>query len=209
MKLAIFGATGGVGRNLMNQALEAGHEVTVLTRDADRLHRPDKRLTVLEGDVRDPAAVARVVEGQDAVLVALGAPLMDNSGIREAGTRTVVDAMKAAGVQRLICLSVFGAGESWAQLPRLYRWVIMPLVLRRVLKDHVAQEAIIRASGLDWSLARPGNFTDGALTGNYWHGAELPERKLSMKISRADVADYMLRQLGQAGASGRAEAISY
>lgn len=209
MKLAIFGATGGVGRNLVKQALDAGHEVTVLTRNADKLHRPGGRLTVIEGDVRDPAAVSRVVEGKDAVFVALGAPIMDNSGIREAGTRTVVDAMKSSGVRRLICLSVFGAGESWSQLPRFYRWIIMPLILRRVLADHVAQEAIVRASGLDWSLARPGNFTDGALTGNYWHGDELPERRLSMKISRADVADYMLRQLDETVLGGRAEAVCY
>lgn len=208
MKVAIFGASGGVGRNLVKQAQAAGHEVTVLTRDPRKFHMPDASMKVIAGDVRDPAAVATAVAGQDAVLVALGAPLMDRSGIRADGTAVIVDAMQAASVRRIVCLSVFGAGDSWALLPRFYRWFVMPVVLRRVLKDHIAQEAIIRKSNLDWSLVRPVNFTDGDLTGDYWHGTELPERKLSMKISKADVADFMIKGLGGALRPGAAEAVS-
>lgn len=208
MKIAIFGATGGVGSNLLKQALAAGHDVTALTRDARKLHRPGQSLTVLEGDVRDPQAVRRVVEGQDAVLVALGAPLLDKSGIRAEGTRVIVGAMQETAVRRLVCLSVFGAGDSWALLPRFYRWFVMPVILRRVLKDHVAQEVIVRSSDLDWSLVRPANFTDGDMTGTYWHGQHLPMRQLSMKISRADVADFMLKGLGDRAGIGQAECVS-
>lgn len=208
MKVAIFGASGGVGRNLVKQAQAAGHEVTLLTRDPRKFHNSDRSLTVIGGDVLDPQAVGRAVAGQDAVLVALGAPLMDRSGIRAHGTAVIVDAMQAAGVSRIVCLSVFGAGDSWALLPRFYRWFVMPVVLHRVLKDHVAQEKIIRSSGLDWSLVRPVNFTDGDLTGDYWHGTELPARKLSMKISKADVADFMLKGLVGALRPGSAEAVS-
>jgi uncharacterized protein YbjT (DUF2867 family) len=208
MKVAIFGATGGVGRNLLEQALAAGHDVTALARDPQKLHRADQSLTVVEGDVRDADAVRGVVDGQDAVLIALGAPLLDNSGIRAEGTRVIVDAMQKSGVRRLVCLSVFGAGDSWALLPRFYRWFVMPVILRRVLKDHVAQEAVVASSVLEWSLVRPANFTDGDLTGTYWHGQHPPMHQLSMKISRADVADFMLKGLGDRAGIGQAECVS-
>lgn len=208
MKVAVFGASGGVGRNLVKQAQAAGHEVTVLTRDPRKFHKPGQSLRVIGGDVRDARAVAQTVEGQDAVLVALGAPLRDRSGVRAEGTRVIAEAMQAAGVRRLVCLSVFGAGDSWALLPRFYKWFVMPVILGRVLKDHVAQEEIVRSSGLDWSLVRPVNFTEGDLTRTYWHGNELPQRKLSMKISKADVADFMLKGLDGALRPGTAEAVS-
>jgi uncharacterized protein YbjT (DUF2867 family) len=209
MRLTVFGATGGVGRHIVAQALADGHTVRAMVRDPSRLEVAHSRLTVVQGDVLDAADAAAAVQGSDAVLVALGMPLFNRDGVRARGTANIVRAMRDHRVRRLVCLSVFGAGESWAMLPRLYRWVIGPVLLRHVIADHAEQEKIVAASGLDWVLARPGNFTDGERTRRYWHGAERPARRLKMNISRADVADFMLGRLAADAPVRRAECLSY
>ncbi len=207
MKVAVFGASGGVGRNLVKQAQAAGHEVTVLTRDPRKFHKRGNRCAS-SGVMCGCPAVAQTVEGQDAVLVALGAPLRDRSGVRAEGTRVIAKAMQAAGCAtaglpvRLRCWRQLGAAAPVLQM------VCRASDPGAVLKDHVAQEEIVRSSGLDWSLVRPVNFTEGDLTRTYWHGNELPQRKLSMKISKADVADFMLKGLDGALRPGTAEAVS-
>lgn len=209
MRLAIFGATGGVGRNLVDQALSDGHQVTAFTRAPEKFGKPHPSLRLVRGDVRDPEAVTRAIIGQDAVLCALGMPLFNRDNLRTAGTKVIVDAMKKADVNRLICLTVMGAGESWSLLPRRYRYFIAPVILGRVIADHESQEQLIRESGLDWTIVRPGNFTEGTRTGDYQHGFEHADRSLKLKISRADVADFMMRQITDRSYLHRAAAISY
>ena len=111
MKLTIFGAGGAIGRRLTAQALAAGHDVTAFVREPSRLGQAHPRLRVMRGDVLDAAAVERAVLGRDAVLCALGAPLLNRDGVRLRGTRVIVRAMERAGVDRLICLSMLGVGE--------------------------------------------------------------------------------------------------
>ena len=156
MKIVVFGATGGTGRLIVEQALALG---------------------------------------QDAVLCALGMPLMNKDGLRAAGTRNIIDAMQACHVRRLICLSSFGVGDSYAFLPISYRYLVAPLVLRHVLADHERQETYIRDSDLDWTIVRPANLTGGPATGVYLQDTLRPHRRLEMKVSRADVAAYMLEHL--------------
>lgn len=193
-RITVFGGTRGVGRQVVEQALEAGHQVTVLARDPSRMDRKHPHLEVVAGDALNELDVARAIRGSDAVFVALGAPALSTSRIRSEGTRTIVHAMESLGVRRLICLSLLGAGESRKRLPFFYRWVIFPTYLRRPVADHERQERVVAASSLDWTVVRPPNLTDAPRTGDYEEGFDGLDG-LSLSISRADVADLMLREL--------------
>ncbi|HAE27378.1 MULTISPECIES: NAD(P)-dependent oxidoreductase [Hyphomonas] len=197
MRIAVFGSTGGVGRHFVSQALEKGMAVTALVRSPGNLAGLSEGLTQVTGDVTNEEAVHHTVAGADAVVCALGAPLLDKSGIRATGTASIIRAMKAARVNRLICLSSIGAGDSYPLIPALYKYFLGPLMMERMFADHEAQEAEIAASGLDWIIARPGPYRDGDRTGTYAHGvtADVPDRKLKFHINRADVADFLIRQL--------------
>ncbi|MCP5074391.1 MAG: SDR family oxidoreductase [Rhodobacteraceae bacterium] len=195
MKLTVFGATGGVGMLVVKQALAQGHDVTAFVRSPEKISDLYENIEIIQGDVLDPVAVRKALQGRDAAVCALGMPLMNKDGLRAKGTKNIVDVMEGAGVKRLICLSAFGVGDSWRLLPLIYRLIIVPLFLRRVIADHTAQEAHIRASGLDWTIVRPGNFVKGGLTGDYRHGVTDETRAFKLKISREDVADFLVKQL--------------
>jgi len=114
-------------------------------------------------------------------------------GLRSEGTRNIVQAMQAVGVRRLICQTTLGVGESWGNLNLLWKTVMFRGLLRRAFDDHVRQEEIVRSSGLDWTIVRPGAFTDGERTGRYHIGFPGTDRSVELRISRSDVADAMLR----------------
>ncbi|GGL28335.1 NAD(P)-dependent oxidoreductase [Nocardia jinanensis] len=193
MRIAVFGATGTVGQHIVEQALARGYEVTALTRDAARITRTHEHLRIVEGDVLDPEAVDRVVFGQDAVLVALG---NGRKGVvRAEGTRTVIDAMNRTGVKRLVCQSTLGAGDSRANLDFLWKYIMFGLLLRPAYADHQQQETYVRASDLEWTIVRPSAFTDGPRTGTYRRGFGANETGLSLKIARADIAEFLLDQV--------------
>lgn len=196
-RLALFGATGGTGRHLLEQALAAGWEVTVLARDPSRLDLSHPALTVETGDVLDAEAVRRVVDGAELVGSCLGAPPSSKARIRERGTRVLVDVMEDLGVERLVSLSSHGVGDSQAELPWFMRWLVLPLYLRGVFDDHAAQEEVVRASSLCWTLVRPPHLTDAPGTGAPRHGTELIPSGRTMKIPRADVAAFMLQALSE------------
>ncbi len=193
MKLVVFGSTGGIGHQLVEQALEQGHTVTAFARDPAKLEVEHANLTVVQGDVLDVASVEKAVDGQDAVLCALGAGAKGT--IRSEGTRNIVRAMEKAGVGRLICLSTLGVGSSRANLNFFWKHIMFGLLLRRAYADHVSQEDHVEKSRLDWTIVRPGAFTDGDRTGEYRHGFPSTDRSIKGKIARADVADFMLKQL--------------
>src|SRR5688572_8307075 len=116
MKLLIIGATGGTGRELVDQALEGGHSVTAFARDPSPLGEREG-LELVAGDVLDPAAVERAVAGHDAVLCTIGKPATSPGTVRSEGTENIVRAMRAGGPTRLICLSTIGLGETRALMP--------------------------------------------------------------------------------------------
>lgn len=207
--LAIFGATGGIGRELVKLALDAGHRVTALVRDPDRMDLTDPKLSLVEGDVRDEAAVARVVHGTDAVLCALGAPALSSSRVRSEGTEAIVRAMEGEGIDRLVFVSVFGAHESREALPFFLKYLLFPLYLRRAVADHERQEDILQGTDIGWTAVRPPFLTDGDHTGAYAHGFGGEIQGLTLDVSRADVADFMLRQLDTDRYLRRSAAISY
>ena len=193
MKLVIFGSTGSIGHHLVEQALEQEHTVTAFARNPAKLEIEHDDLAVVQGDVLDSASVEKAVDGQDAVLCALGAGAKGE--IRTEGTRNIVRAMEKAGVSRLICLSTLGVGDSRDSLNFFWKHIMFGLLLRGAYADHVSQEDCVKESSLDWTLVRPGAFTDGDRTGVYHHGFSSTDKTIKAKISRADVADFILKQL--------------
>src|ERR671918_958079 len=141
MRLLIFGATGGTGRELVSQALDRGHSVTAFARDPAALDQRDG-LRGIAGDVLDAAAVERAVADHEAVLCALGGPATRPGLVRSQGTRNIVQAMERSGPRRLICQSTIGIGDSRPLLPPLHRYLLVPL-LRRTFAEHERQEAAV------------------------------------------------------------------
>jgi uncharacterized protein YbjT (DUF2867 family) len=208
MRLLIFGATGGTGRELVRQALERGHSVTAFARDPTALDERDG-LQAIAGDVLDAAAVERAVAGHEAVLCALGRPATSPGTVRSQGTRNIVRAMESVGPRRLICQSTIGIGDSRPLLPPLYRYLLVPLLLRRTFAEHERQEAAVRSSQLDWTIVRAGALTDGESTGSYRHGFPPTERSLEFEISRADVGAFTLGLLADGSYLRESPSVSY
>ena len=194
MKVIVFGASQGVGRLVMEQALAAGREVTAFARRA--IHPPavGRGFRSIAGDVTDASAVSAAVQGHDVVVCAIGAPPKDRTNLRTVGTDHIIRAMEASNVRRLIAVSTLGVGDSQPMLPPLLKYVIVPLILRRAFADHEAQEQRIRRSNLDWTIARPAALTDRPPTGRYPQGFGNDRRGLTFKISRADVAGWIVKE---------------
>ena len=195
MKLLIVGATGGTGRQLVAQALERGHQVTALVRRPSRAE-PRPGLTSTVGDVLDPGSLDRVMQGQEAVLSALGHKRwLAPSRILSEGTRNLIAAMVRHGVQRFVCETALGISDAWWQMGLYYTLFVRPVILPFYFRDKVRQEAVIRASGLAWTIVRPGMLTNGPPRGRYRHGPRVGHWLWTVRISRADVAAFMLDQL--------------
>lgn len=209
MNLLIFGASGSIGRQLVEQALAQGHTVTAFVRNPAKLDFTDARLHLTQGDVLDFAAVKRAMQGQEAVLSALGTPAFTKNTVRSEGTGNVIRAMEKAGLHRLICLSSIGIGDSRDMLPFHYKYVLVPLLLRQGFAEHELQEESVRQSQTTWTIVRPGAFTNGERTGAYRHGLPGAGNAIKAKISRADVADFMLRQLTDTTYLRKAPWVSY
>jgi uncharacterized protein YbjT (DUF2867 family) len=195
MKLLIVGATGGTGRQLVTQALERGHRVTALVRTPSRAE-PHPGLTAAVGDVLDPGSLDRALQGQEAVLSALGHKRwLAPSRILSEGTRNLIAAMVRHGVQRFVCETALGISDAWWQMGLYYTLFVRPIILPFYFRDKVRQEAVIRASGLAWTIVRPGMLTNGPPRGRYRHGPRVGHWLWTVRISRADVAAFMLDQL--------------
>ena len=192
MNITIFGATGTIGRLVVEQALADGHAVTAFTRDAARVNASHPRLQVVEGDVMDPAACLPAVKDADAVVVALGAGRKGE--VREAGTRAVVAAMEQSGGGRLVCQSTLGVGSSRPNLDLFWKYVMFGAVLRPAYADHVRQERAVEASDLEWTIVRPSAFADRS-PAPVRHGFDGTERGLRLKIGRVDLAAFLLGQV--------------
>lgn len=204
MRLAIFGATGATGRHLVSQALGAGHDVTAVVRDPDRLPVRDERMRLVVGSMDDPATVTSAVDGAGAVLSGLGAR-PNGIGICSEGTGAILDAMQATGVRRIVVISAAPIGTVASpgrpHPPRhdpgdgfVYRHTgrrLLTFVLRKAYADLALMEDVLRDSGLDWTAARPPRLTDKPLTGVY--RTELGQNpRRGYFLSRADLAHAML-----------------
>ena len=195
MRLIIFGSTGSVGRLLVEQALQDDHVVTAFLRDPGKLTIAHTNLKIIRGDVLDYQSVEKAMKNQEVVLCTLGAG--SKGTVRAEGTRNIVRAMESNGVKRLICQSTLGAGNSKANLNFFWKHIMFGMLLKQAYMDHELQENYVIQSKLDWTIVRPAAFTDGSRTGNYRHGFGPHEKGLTLKISRADVADFILNQVAQ------------
>ncbi len=192
MRLIIFGATGGTGRQLVTQALAQGHHVTAFVRRPDAMTTQHANLTVVQGDITDAAAVDRAVAGHDVVLSALGT--RGGPAVLPEGTRHILAAMRAHGIRRSIWVTSFGVGDSLQQMNWFAQAVIVKGFLRKAIEEKEIQERIIMADDSDWIIVRPGGLTDGPLTGRYRITGP-GDRVGQPTISRADVADFILKNL--------------
>jgi len=192
MKLLIFGATGGTGRELIKQAIAQGHTVTGFSRHADELKDELPGVQPVSGDVAEMTAVEQAVQGQDAVLSALGSSSLKRNPALTQGVANIVEAMERHHVRRLVYQSSLGVGDSRERVGFLIRYIIIPLVLRSAIADHEDKERIIQQSNLDWVIVRPAGLRDEPRTGNYRTGEDI---EFGARIARADVADFMLKQV--------------
>ncbi|MCP3063623.1 NAD(P)H-binding protein [Myxococcus sp. K38C18041901] len=194
-RLLVLGGTGGTGRLMVSDAVARGYDVSVLVRSAEKASALQGAKLIV-GDARDEKVLRQALEGRDAVISSLGTPASPfrEVSLLSSATRSLVSAMKAEQVSRLVSITGMGAGDSAGHGGLLFDYLLFPLLLLKVYADKDRQEAIVRESGLDWVLVRPsvlnnkpGRGTVRALTDlSSFHGGS---------ISRADVATFVLDQV--------------
>ncbi len=214
MKVLVVGASRGSGAAMVRELAGAGHEVTALARSVPE--KPEADVDHVRGDVLDPEALGKAVVGQDAVVVTLG--ISDNPigvrlrkrastplDVRSAGTAAVVGAMRETGVRRLVVQSTYGIGDTYARLSPTLK-VFFSLVIRPQVDDSERQEAVVRGSGLDWTILRPVALHDGP--------ADQPtvvrddDTVVSMRVSRNQVARAAVTVVAERATVGRTLSIS-
>jgi putative NADH-flavin reductase len=197
MKIAVFGATGGTGQQVVRQACEAGHDVTAVVRSAARLTESHPNLAVFEEDVMDPSAIGSAVAGQDAVVSSIGArDVRRPTTVCTDSVTSIIEAMRAHGVRRLVVVSNSGmhAGNGDGPWMRMIFKPIVQRVLRHPFADMRAMEEVVFSSGVDWTVLRPPRLTTGPRTGVY--RSAVNRNVPGLTVSRADLADCVLRCLG-------------
>jgi putative NADH-flavin reductase len=198
----IVGASRGIGYETVRLALKEGHTVRAMSRSANTIRLRDPKLENLEGDALDQHTVERALKGVDAVIQTLGVSptpelILSGTFLFSVATRILVNAMEASAVKRLICVTGLGAGDSRGRGGLLYH-TVLSLLLGRIYADKDAQEWIIRRSRLvEWTIVRPTVLTTGPRTGTYRVLVD-PRDWRSGFISRADVADFLVRQIKDA-----------
>lgn len=194
-RILILGATGGTGRQLVDQALEQEHEVTAFVRDPAKLPVRHDRLRVVTGDVTaEGPALVDAMRGKDAVISALGTgqSLAPHALMEQAAPR-IVAAMEAAGVKRIVWMSAFGVGDTFDEVPVLPR-VFMRTLLARIYADKAAGEKVLKGSPLAWTVVYPTGLTNGPRTENFRFGEHLPMHGFPT-VSRADVAEFLIEEV--------------
>ncbi|MFG1668053.1 NAD(P)-dependent oxidoreductase [Streptomyces sp. Y7] len=193
MKLTVLGATGGIGKEIVRQALDAGHEVTAVVRDPARFPVTGDRLEVFRADLTDPQALRPAVAGRDAVLSGLGARSRKDAGIAARLTRTVLGALEAEGVRRLVVVSAAPVGpepDGDGIVDRAARGIVSA-VLKDIYADLREMEAELARSATEWTVVRPPRLQDKPLTGSYRKVlGGFPAR--GRFLGRADAAHAML-----------------
>jgi putative NADH-flavin reductase len=208
VKLTIFAATGGIGRQLLEQAIAGGHDVTAVARQPQQLPPAQARVIAADLAAAGPAVLQPAVAGADAVLSGLGARSKAEAGIAWRGTQAIIQAMQVAGVRRIVAVSAAPVGT----VPSPARpappgrdpgdgllmsnlvYPILKSALREVYADLARMEDVLHESDLDWTVVRPVRLTDRPLTGTY-RTANGQNVRHGLFISRADAAHCMLRML--------------
>ncbi|HET8947981.1 MAG TPA: SDR family oxidoreductase [Candidatus Polarisedimenticolia bacterium] len=195
-RILIIGATGRTGRHLVTQALARGFAVTAFARDPSSLEMRHPRLTIAQGNVLDPASIEAAMPGHDAVVSALGHKrYFSLSRTHAEGTRHILEAMRRHHVRRFVCLTSLGLGDSAGRLGMPYNLFVIPLLLPIYFLDKARQERLIAKSDVDWIIVRPGSLNNRAKRERVNSGAKVGSYLWTVRVSRANVADFVLNQL--------------
>jgi putative NADH-flavin reductase len=209
MNILIIGASRGIGLQLLKQSLSAGHNITALARHFQELPQQSERLRAISGDILDKAMVREVMAGQEAVCLTIGVGVTWKPvSVFSRGTQNVLAAMAEHKVRRLLCITGIGAGDSKGHGGFLYDRIFQPFLLKTIYEDKDRQEALIRASDTDWTIVRPGFLSNGPLTGHYRVVTDLAGITAG-KISRADVAHFLLGELSDYRYLGQTPLLTY
>jgi putative NADH-flavin reductase len=194
-KLLLFGATGPSGQVLLRQALEAGHSVTAVVRNPDAFQQSHENLELVKGDVLVSSSFQSAVAGKDAVLSTLGVgSSMKATTVYSEGGKNIVEAMRAASVKKFICVTSGGMEEDDPSLGFAYKYIFKPLFSKPYGDMKVLETYLRTVQDMDWVIVRPAQLTDTPRTGVYRISPRFaPEG--GVKISRADLADFMLKQI--------------
>jgi len=198
-RVLVMGASRGIGLETVKALLARGLNVRAFSRSATDIAIDDAKLEKVDGDALHAATVEQALQGVDAVIQSLGVTfgpeaVLKGTTLFSKATRVLVDAMRKTGVKRLIVVTGAGAGDSRGHGGMLFDRIVFPLVLKRVYDDKDVQEQMIKASGLNWTIARPGGLTGGAATGRY-HVLTDPETWRGGYIARTDVADFLAKEV--------------
>jgi putative NADH-flavin reductase len=197
MKIIVFGATGGTGKEIVRQAIEQGHSVTAFVRDAEVLS-PRENLKIVQGEIFDPAAVTTAIDGNRAVLSALGPRSLKRENVLGRALPNILAGMDEHYIHRIIVLGAAGAlypaGKYQTGWHKLIMGIAKGTFLRHPFADQATQERLLEESGMDFTIVRPPRLINKAEAGDV---RVLPDGLPSggRQISRADVADFMLQQL--------------
>ncbi len=212
MRVLVIGASHGLGREVVRKAVAEGHRVTAFARHPENVGISHERLKLCRGDATSATDVTKAMKDQRAVIITLGLPTKQALGfghslVLSGGTANVLEAMQRHGVKRLILETAIGTGESKRSLGPLYRLALRG-VLRYVFNEKDTQEVLVRESDTDWTIVRPSTMTYGQPTGSYLID---PPMSFGMftHIARADVAEFIVRQLDEPTKVRQAVTISY
>jgi putative NADH-flavin reductase len=209
MKLLIIGASRGIGKALLEEALKDGHQVRVLARDPEKIETTDDALEVVKGDVRDLEALSAAIEDMDIVCSCIGVPITFKPvDLFAEAAKNLVQAVRQKSGLKLIAVTGIGAGDSKGHGGFLYDRIFKPLFLRTIYEDKDREEEIIMGSSIDWLIVRPAGLTNGPRTGKYRVINDL-EGSVSTRISRRDVADFILSEMAHPTQFGKTPLITY
>jgi len=201
MKILVLGANGAVGQLAIDELLKANHEVKALVRNASTLSKKHPRLRVEQGDPTNAANLERLLAGQDAVLSTLGVRKNKRTTLRFNVATSLLTGMKKHGVRKLVWLDGAGVGSSKEFMQRssfLFGRIVMPLFLNHMYADAAVADELIERSGCDWVIVRPMSFTNRAKTGNVSVVTDMSLTvRLRLRISRADVAAFLVEQVAE------------
>ena len=191
MRIALFGGTRGVGRQILERAADHGFGLKVLARSPQVL--PEiAGVEVIEGNVLDPGAVFRTVTGCDAVVIALGNTKGNPNDVVSSGTAIILQVMHKLGLTRIVAISSLGVGDSRDSVPWFFK-VLMKTVLKKTMVDKERQEELLRSSSTDWTIVRPAGLFDGEYSGAARIGTGTDV--VASRVSRADVAEFVLQEV--------------
>jgi putative NADH-flavin reductase len=209
MKIAIIGASRGIGAELLKASVEDNYEVTALVRDPAKLNTSIPGLKVIKGNILDPSSVTAVIAGQDAICVCIGIPPTRKPvDVFSRGTQNILAAIGKESNQKLILITGIGASDSKGHGGFFYDRIINSLLLGNIYIDKDRAESIVKASNVEWLIVRPGFLTNGLRTGKY-RVIENLSGVTAGKISRADVADFILKQLASPTCFGKTPLVTY